>query len=66
MTVHICEAELSVVYGKSDEGRLSEDLMRCLDGSNQQEVMLTEELDGAIKTYALKIDNLYACRFCRR
>ena len=32
--------------------------MRCLDGSNQQEVMLTKELDGDIKPYALKIDNL--------
>ena len=32
--------------------------MRCLDDSNQQEVMLIEELDGAINPYALKIDNL--------
>jgi len=34
VTVHICEPEPSAVFGKSDEGRSSEDLMRCLDGSN--------------------------------
>ena len=34
VTVHICEPKLSAVFGKSDEGRSSEDLMRCLDGSS--------------------------------
>ena len=28
VTIHICEPELSAVFGKSDEGRSSNDLMR--------------------------------------
>ena len=32
---HICELELNASFGKSDEGISSEDLMKCLDGSNQ-------------------------------
>ena len=31
---HICEPKLSAIFGKSDEGISSDDIMRCLDSSN--------------------------------
>ena len=59
--VHIYEAEQSKIFGKDDEGRSNEDLVSCLENSNQYGEMMPKASNKAIDPYVLNTGDL--CMF---